>query len=92
MRKSKMAGMRRVCFVTCKFAIYIGCILGFWFNTYMIFQDWCADQTMVSTKVVKAPDNSLDSPILLICNTSAYKKPILEIRLNGTEACILQNF
>ena len=81
--KTKMVGIRKVCFITCKFTIYIGCILAFWFNSYMIFQDWRADTTMVSTKVVKAPDNSLDSPILLICNTSAYKKPFLEINMES---------
>ena len=81
--KSEMVGIRKLCYRICKFAIYVGCILGFWFNTVAIFHDWWADTTMVSTKVVKAPDNSLETPILLICNTSAYKNPVLEINTDS---------
>ena len=81
--KSEMVRIRKLCYRVCKFAIYFGCILGFWFNTVAIFHDWWADTTMVSTKVVKAPGNSLETPILLICNTSAYKNPVLEINMDS---------
>ena len=81
--KTKMVGIKKMCYRICKFAIYVGCILGFWFNTVAIFHDWWEDTTMVSTKVVKAPDNSLETPIVLICNTSAYKNPVLEINTDS---------
>ena len=56
---------------------YFICLGLFLANTFAIFQTFASDIKIRSTKVVSAPEGFLESPTILVCNTSAYKEQIL---------------
>ena len=46
-------------------------------NSWAIFQSYIGNIKVRSTKVVPSPGNVLDSPTILVCNSTAYKNQIL---------------
>ena len=46
-------------------------------NSWAIFQSYICNIKVRSTKVVPSPGNVLDSPTILVCNSTAYKNQIL---------------
>ena len=59
------------------------CLVGFSLTSFWVFVNFINCTTLVSTTVVPSPDESLELPILFICNSSAYKEQILDTSLNG---------
>ena len=66
-----------------KFSACIICFLCFIANSYMIFLDFANNTTIISTTVIPSPGDVLESPTLLLCNTSAFKQPDLYTSLDG---------
>ena len=66
-----------------KLVTYVICLLGFFVNSFAIFQTFASDTTIKSTRVVPAPDRVLEAPILLICNSTPYKEPKLYTSLDA---------
>jgi len=60
-----------------KFISYLICLILFFANSLAIFQNFASDIKIRSTKVVPSPGDVLDSPIILVCNSSAYKDSIV---------------
>ena len=56
---------------------YVICLSLALLNSWAIFQSYTSDTKVRSTKVVPSAGNVLDSPTILICNSSAYKNEIL---------------
>ena len=69
-KKSRLLDIIRV-------IIIIVCAMLFVWNSYAIFRDFLNDKTIISTKVIKSPDRTLLFPLILICNESAFKQPIM---------------
>ena len=42
-----------------------------------------SNPTIVSTKVLKSPDGKLPFPLIMICNESAFKQPIMATDFDG---------
>ena len=66
-----------------RFIIVIGCVISFILNSYAIFRDFLSNPIIVSTKVLKSPDGSLPFPLIVICNESAFKQPIMTTDFDG---------
>ena len=66
-----------------QFIIIISCVILFVFNSYAIFVEFERDPTIISTKVEKSPDRSLQYPLILICNESAFKEPVMSTDFDG---------
>ena len=66
-----------------KWVTYALCLLGFFVNSFAIFQTFASNTTIKSTRVVTAPGGLLEAPILLICNSTPYKEPILYTSLDA---------
>ena len=66
-----------------RFIIIIGCVISFILNSYAIFRDFMSNPIIVSTKVLKSPDGSLLFPLIMICNESAFKQPIMATDFHG---------
>ena len=66
----------KICFVF-KFIIYTICLIFFAANSYAIFRNFASNTTIKSQRVVPSADGYLESPTLLICNSTPYKEPIL---------------
>ena len=64
-----------------KFMSYLICLSFFFANSFAIFQNFASDIKIRSTKVVPSPGGVLDSPTVLLCNSSAYKKAIIPTTL-----------
>ena len=60
-----------------KFIIYVVCLIFFFANSYAIFKNFASNTTIKSQRVVPPVDGYLESPTLLICNSTPYKEPIL---------------
>jgi hypothetical protein len=60
-----------------KFMSYVICLILFFGNSLAIFQNFASDIKIRSTSVVPSPGDFLDSPIILVCNSSAYKDSII---------------
>ena len=60
-----------------KLVCLIICLLCFFANSYAIFKDFASGRTIISTTVLPSPDGLMESPYILICNSSAYKEPVL---------------
>ena len=56
---------------------YVTCLSLAMVNSWAIFRSYTSDIKIKSTKVVPSPGNYLDSPLILLCNSSAYKDQIL---------------
>ena len=74
--KKDLATEGKVCFVF-KFIIYTVCLIFFFANSYAIFKNFASNTTIKSQRVVPPIDGYLESPTLLICNSTPYKEPIL---------------
>ena len=59
------------------------CLVGFALTSSMVFYNFINCTTVISTTVVPSPSGSLEMPILLICNSSAFKEQILDTSLDG---------
>ena len=66
-----------------QFIIIVSCVILFVFNSYAIFVEFDRDPTIISTKVEKSPDRSLQYPLILICNESAFKEPVMSTDFDG---------
>ena len=66
-----------------KFIIIISCVILFVFNSYAIFIEFDSDPIIISTKVEKSYDRSLQYPLILICNESAFKEPVMSTDFDG---------
>lgn len=66
-----------------QFIIIISCVILFVLNSYAIFIEFIRDPTIISTKVEKSPDRSLQYPLILICNESAFKEPVMSTDIDG---------
>ena len=73
---SKTLKLPLICQVI-KVTSYIVCLTLFTLTSFSIFQSYLDHTTIKSTKVVKSPNDILELPILLLCNSSAYKEQIL---------------
>ena len=60
-----------------KVTSYIVCLSLFTLTSFSIFQSYLDHTTIKSTKVVKSPNDVLELPTLLLCNSSAYKEQAL---------------
>ena len=60
-----------------KLMTYLFCFSLFIANSFAIFQNFASDIKIRSTKVMPSPDGVLESPTLLLCNSSAYKEAII---------------
>ena len=70
----------------CKIARFISysfCLFAFLANSMAIFNNFTSDVKIISTKVVPSPGHVLESPTVLVCNSSAYKEPILPTTLGA---------
>ena len=74
--KKDVATEGKVCLVF-KFIIYTVCLIFFFANSYAIFKNFASNTTIKSQRVVPPVDGYLESPTLLICNSTPYKEPIL---------------
>ena len=54
-------------------------------NSWAIFQSYIGNIKVRSTKVVPSPGNVLDSPTILVCNSTAYKNQILQTATKNTK-------
>ena len=66
----------KVCLVF-KIIIYTVCLIFFVANSYAIFKNFASNTTIKSQRVLPPADGYLESPTLLICNSTPYKEPIL---------------
>ena len=60
-----------------RFIGYVTCLSLALVNSWAIFRSYASNIKIKSTKVVPSPGNFLDSPLILLCNSSAYKDQIL---------------
>ena len=74
--KKEVATEGKICIVI-KLIIYTICIIFFFANSYAIFKNFASNTTIKSQRVVPPADGYLESPALLICNSTPYKEPIL---------------
>ena len=56
-----------------KYATGLGCILGFIFNSYVIFEQYIGGKTLLSSDLQPSPDGSLMAPGIVICSHRAFK-------------------
>ena len=84
----------RIRFDILRIIIIIGCVISFILNSYAIFRDFMSNPIIVSTKVLKSPDGSLLFPLIMICNESAFKQPIMATDFHGyqTNTLALNDF
>ena len=74
--KKEVATEGKICIVI-KLIIYTICIIFFFANSYAIFKNFASNTTIKSQRVVPPANGYLESPALLICNSTPYKEPIL---------------
>ena len=60
-----------------RFIGYVTCLSLALVNSWAIFRSYASNIKIKSTKVVPSPGNFLDSPLILLGNSSAYKDQIL---------------
>ena len=72
----------RICKVF-KLLSFIVCFIGFSVFSYQIFDNFAKGTTLISTSVIKSADGLLEFPIILLCNSSAYKEQTLNTSLDG---------
>ena len=72
----------RICKVF-KFMSFIVCFIGFSVFSYQIFDNFAKGTTLISTSVIKSANGLLEFPIILLCNSSAYKEQTLNTSLDG---------
>ena len=72
----------RICEIF-KVSSVVLCLVGFALTSSMVFYNFINCTTVISTTVVPSPSGSLEMPILLICNSSAYKEQILDTKLDA---------
>ena len=73
----------RTLFDILRFIIVICCVILFGLNSYAIFRDFLSDPIIISTKVSKSEDGRLAFPLILICNESSFKQPIMATDFDG---------
>ena len=75
-----------------KATIVIGCLVGFFLNSYLIFVDFIEGSTIISTDLKAAEDGVLMSPSILICGKRSFKQARLDTTLtNYTENSLKLN-
>ena len=72
----------RICKVF-EFMSFIVCFIGFSVFSYQIFDNFAKGTTLISTSVIKSANGLLEFPIILLCNSSAYKEQTLNTTLDG---------
>lgn len=70
-------------FMVLKCISYVVCIIAFFLNSAAIFRDYDKKKKVVSTKVVPSPNGGLESPMFVICNTTAFKERTMDTSLDG---------
>ena len=73
----------RTLFDILRFIIVIGCVILFALNSYAIFRDFLSDPIIISSKILKSKDGTTEFPMILICNESAFKQPIMATDFDG---------
>ena len=58
-----------------KSVIYSVCLVLFFASSWATFLNFSSNVKIKSTKVVESPGDVLDSPTIVVCNSSAYKQP-----------------
>ena len=80
--ESKSSSLLPICKVI-RYTGYIVCLSLFGLSSFAIFRAWANKTTIKSTKVEPSPYNLLDSPTILVCNSSAYKEQILPTTMDS---------
>ena len=65
-----------------KALIVIGCLVAFVLNSYFIFADYIEGNTVISTDLRSAENDTLASPSLLICGKNSFEKKQLNTNIN----------
>ena len=71
----------RICKVF-KLVSFTFCSIGFLLTSLAVFYNFANGTTVISTIVAPSPNNLLEFPPILICNSSAYKEQILNTSLD----------
>ena len=66
-----------------KFISYAICLFFFFTMTFAVFQTFAKGTMIKSTSVLPAPGGYLRSPTVLVCNSSAYKEPVIYTSRDG---------
>ena len=66
-----------------KSVIYSVCLVLFFGSSWATFQNFSSNIKIRSTKVVPSPGDVLESPTLVVCNSSAYKENKVPTTLAG---------
>ena len=66
-----------------QFLIYSVCLVLFFASSWATFLNFSSNVKIRSTKVVTSPGDVLESPTLVVCNSSAFKQPKLPTTLAG---------
>ena len=74
--ESKSLSLLPICKVI-RYTGYIVCLSLFGLSSFAIFRAYTSKTTIKSTKVEPSPYHLLDSPTILVCNSSAYKEQTL---------------
>ena len=64
-----------------KLVVIVSCVVLFVLNSYAIFLDFLSNPTIITTHVEKSPDNSLQFPLILICNEVPFKEPNMQTEI-----------
>lgn len=53
------------------------CLVAFLLTNWKIFQNFREDRNVISTRIESSRGNVLELPTILLCNSSAFKEPVL---------------
>ena len=71
---NKLSSLAPICRVI-KVSSYVICLSLFMFSSFNIFKSYAENITIKSTKI--SPNDIIETPTLLLCNSTAYKKQSL---------------